>query len=144
MGESTRQHGAVELGQVGLAVPDQLDLATERGEGVCDVLLAVRAGEDHDSRPHPVTSTLKSSRTGLASTWRHISSTRLWTTAGSSPSTSRWITRSTLTDITSLLPRSWSARWIVVPWGSAISGRLVISTVTFIRPGPGSRRSSPL
>src|SRR5690606_24733843 len=140
VGEATREDHAVEAFEVGLPVPHQFGLGAEGAEGPDDVVLAVAAREHRNRAPHPRISTSKSSNTGLASSFSHISTTLRRTSPGSSPAISRSMTRFMRTSCTSSKPRSWRARITVCPSGSAISERRSMVTRTFI--GSGTRRRS--
>src|SRR6266545_5651490 len=92
--------------------------------------------------PHPITSTVKSSMTGLTRSRAHISSMRRRASSGLSPSRSKSSTFPTRTSRTSRKPRPSSALLTDVPWGSRILCLSRISTRAFTGSGlpPGSAR----
>ncbi len=96
MGESTGEDDRIEPGKRGVAVPHDLGVPSGEFEPVEGVELTVRTGELDDGDPSGhVASTVVSrvmvysSITGLARSFRHISSTSASAAAASSPETSR-------------------------------------------------------
>ena len=51
MGEPARHDDRIDAGHAGVAVPEELGVATEVADRLDGVLLAVRAGEEDDADP---------------------------------------------------------------------------------------------